>query len=50
VPSQKQLKWSSTEGGLTVLAATVTLGVLNFPHERYWRTVLFQNQTEILFR
>jgi len=30
VPSQKQLKWSQLKVGLTVLAATVTLGVLIF--------------------
>ncbi len=30
MPSQKQLKWSQLKVGLTVLAATVTLGVLIF--------------------
>jgi phospholipid/cholesterol/gamma-HCH transport system substrate-binding protein len=30
VPSQKQLKWSQLKVGLTVLAATVTLGLLIF--------------------
>ena len=30
VPSQKQLKWSQLKVGLTVLAASVTLGLLIF--------------------
>ena len=30
MPSQKQLKWSQLKVGLTVLAASVTLGVLIF--------------------
>ena len=30
VPSQKQLKWSQLKVGLTVLAASITLGMLIF--------------------
>ena len=30
MPSQKQLKWSQLKVGLTVLAASVTLGILIF--------------------
>ena len=30
MPSQKQLKWSQLRVGLTVLAASITLGVLTF--------------------
>ena len=28
MPSQKQLKWSQLKVGLTVLAASITLGIL----------------------
>ena len=50
MPSQKQLKWSQLKVGLTVVMASVTLGVLIFLMSGTGGFFSHENPSEILFR
>ena len=50
MPSQKQLKWSQLKVGLTVLAASVTLGLLIFLMSGTGGLFTKKIELQILFR